>query len=234
MAVPLATPGWVASGSPPPVGGPGAEHPGGVGRGREAERGPRTGRGGWLGPTVPAAAAGGSPVAAEEGRRRGRGRSRRRSPAPQGKVRRGLPDPGAGSYRASQARGSRRRPAAGGGQRRLPGLAATPGSGPHPSDAPRGGADKAGEGLGRPGGCALWRGGNTACGGGGDGDGRASAGLLGTAGGVGSSSPAGCLGARRLPGLAGARLTKGREQSLRREGVRRPAAGLEVARLWSR
>lgn len=77
MAVPppAAAPGRVASGSPPPVGGPGAERTGGVGWGREAERGPRTGRGGWLGPTVPAAAAGGSPAAAEEGRRRGRGRS---------------------------------------------------------------------------------------------------------------------------------------------------------------
>lgn len=39
---------------------------------------------------------------------------------------------------------------------------------------------------------------------------RASAGLRGTAGGVGSSSPAGCPGARRLPGLARARLTKTR------------------------
>lgn len=132
-------------------------------------------------------------MAAEEGRRRGRGRSRRRSPAPQGKVRRGLPDPGAGSHRAAEARGSRWRPAASGGQRRLPGLAATPGSGPHPPDAPHGGADKAGEALGRPGGCALWRGGNTACGGGG----WAPAGLFGTAGGMGSSS------SRAAPGLAG-------------------------------
>lgn len=145
-------------------------------------------------------------MAAEEGRRRGRGRSRRRFPAPQGKVRRGLPDPGAGSRRAAQARGSRWRPAANGGQRRLSRLAATPGSGPHPPDAPRRGADKAGEAFGRFGGCALWRGGNTACGGGG----WASAGLLGTTGGIGSSSSAGCPGARRLPGLAGVRLTKGR------------------------
>lgn len=206
MAVPPATPGWLASGSPPPVGGPGAERTGGVGRGREAERGPRTGRSGWLGPTVPAAAAGGSPVAAEEGRRRGRGRSRRRSPAPQGKVRRGLPDSGAGSHGAARARGSRWRPAADGGQWRLPGLAATPGSGPHPPDAPRGASDKAGEAVGRPGGCAPWRGGNTA--------GAAAAGWLPVS--LGRLEEWGAVlrraapGARSLLGLARARLTKGR------------------------
>lgn len=184
MAVPPATPGWVASGSPPPVGGPRAERTGGVGRGREAERGPRTGRSGWLGPTVPAAAAGGSPVAAEEGRRRGRGRSRRRSPAPQGKVRRGLPDSDAGSHGAARARGSRWRPAAGGGQRRLLGLAGTPGSGPHPPGRP---ARRLRQSRRSTRVCAVEGRVHSLRGGG-----RASAGLLGTAGGVGSSSPAGC------------------------------------------
>lgn len=82
------------------------------------------------------------------------------------------------------------------GQRRLSRAVATPGAGPHPRGSSHCGADKAGWTLERPGGCALGSGGSATR----AGDrGPASAGLFGTARGMGSSSPECRPGTRSLP-----------------------------------
>lgn len=202
MAVPPATPGWVASGSPPPVGGPRAERTGGVGRGREAERGPAQ------------AAAAGSALRSrrrlqEEARwlrRRGGGEAEAaREDAPRlRRERYGAASP----TRTQAATEPRGRGAPDGGRRRAVGRGGCPGwPGPRgpgriPPDARLGGSDKAGEALG----CALWRVGYTAC--------AAAAGRLPVSLGRleewGAVLPLAAPGARRLLGLARARLTKGR------------------------
>lgn len=208
MAVPppAAAPGRVASGSPPPVGGPGAERTGGVGWGREAERG------------APAqAAAAGSALRSrrllqEEARRlrrRGGGEAEAaREDAPRlRRERYGAASPARAQAATAPSRrgaphGGRRR-AVGCGQRRLSRAVATPGAGPHPRGSSHGGADKAGWTLERPGGCALGSGGSAA-----------RAGVRGSFwdsernGEQLSRGPPG--DSQSTPGLAGARLPKGR------------------------
>lgn len=212
MAVPPATPGWVASGSPPPVGGPGAERTGGVGRGREAERGPAQ------------AAAAGSALRSrrrlqEEARwlrRRGGGEAEAaREDAPRLRRERY----GAASRTRAQAAAERRRRGApDGGRRRAVGRGVCPGW-PRPRGPGRIPRTPRAAAQTKP---ARHSGGSEGvrCGGEGTQFVAAVAGLLPVSLGQleewGAALPraapglAGCPGARRLPGLAGARLTNGR------------------------